>query len=305
MSLTKVDWFTFRTAGAVGPTCEALRGVFGPLGSCLTVRDRDRGLAGFDRSADLSIADMRVGVLAYGGESQRGWVMVSLTGAGCGWVPDWQEAQEAVAPLPGYELRRVDVALDTVDRSVSHDSVVEAYRAGQFTTRGRPPNMERIEPEDPCGGRTVYVGSRQQGKFFRGYEKGYELAKHFPKHVQPTHIDGVPIGDIYRCEMEFKAKVCSLPVDLIDRRDQYFAGSYPFLEHLLNVEPEIFVQRREQGPQLELKAALAQVRHQYGNALFTALAAYHGDMTAVWDQIVGTRHNNALLEAGVLMVDHD
>jgi DNA relaxase NicK len=231
--------------------------------------------------------------------------MTSITGRGCDWIDDWDRAQEAVAVLPAMQLRRVDLALDTTDGSVTHERVVEAHREGLFTTRGRPPGMKRIEFEGPGRGRMVCVGNREEAKYFRGYEKGRELVKGFPAHVEPTHIDGVPIDDLYRCEVEYKPKHGPLPVDLIDKRDQYFAGSYPFLEHLLDVEPEVFVQRRDRGPQLDLAAMLAQVRHQYGSSLFTALAAYHGDYMAVWERIVGHRHNVALLDAGVLLVDHD
>jgi hypothetical protein len=46
-------------------------------------------------------------------------------------------------------------------------------------------------------------------------------------------------------------------------------------------------------------------RTQYGNALFTALTAYHATSFAVWNKIVGKDHNEALLAAGVLLVDHD
>jgi len=149
----------------------------------------------------------------------------------------------------------------------------------------------------------VEVGSREQAKFFRGYEKGRELLKNHPPGT--THIDGVAVDDIYRCEVVYKPKNAPLPEDLIDRRDQYFAGAYPFLGQLMrDVEPEIFVQRRERGPQLALEAALAQVRQQYGTTLFTALVAYHGDFMAVWERIVGRRHNAALVEAGVLLVEH-
>ena len=33
--------------------------------------------------------------------------------------------------------------------------------------------------------------------------------------------------------------------------------------------------------------------------------AYQGDMTAVWEKIIGDHHSQALLETGVLLVDHD
>jgi hypothetical protein len=52
-------------------------------------------------------------------------------------------------------------------------------------------------------------------------------------------------------------------------------------------------------------AALANCRAQFGNTLFTALTAFHGDIGAVWDKVVGKDHNRHLVEAGVLLVDHD
>jgi len=33
------------------------------------------------------------------------------------------------------------------------------------------------------------------------------------------------------------------------------------------------------------------MRAQYGNTLFTALVAYHGDIAAVWEKVVGRKHN--------------
>ena len=64
------------------------------------------------------------------------------------------------------------------------------------------------------------------------------------------------------------------------------------------------MRRAERAPQLDLAAALANVKLQYGSTLFTALAAYHGDIFRVWDQVLGDHHNEALLAAGVLEVEH-
>jgi hypothetical protein len=63
--------------------------------------------------------------------------------------------------------------------------------------------------------------------------------------------------------------------------------------------------RRERGPQLDLALSLETLRRQWGNTLFTALVAYHGDIGAVWEKVVGCKHNQRLVEAGVLMVDHE
>lgn len=304
MSLTKVDWYGFRSKGEVSDVVEALRRSFADVGVPFGHIPRKGGWMGFKSAANLVVGDMVVGMMAYGGESQRGNVSVNITGQGCEWLRDWGLVQDCVGDLPDYEVRRLDIALDTYKRESSHEKVVQAHRDGLFNLGGRPPSMTRIEPEDPREGRTVYVGNRENAKFFRGYEKGYELVKGFPLG-SIREIDGVPVGDIFRLELELKAKQGPLPVDLIDKRDQYFAGSYPYLQTVIDVQPEVFVQARERGPQTDLAAMLANVRHQYGSTLFTALMAYQGDIGAVWDKIVGEKHNEALLAAGVLLVDHE
>lgn len=304
MSLTKVDWFGFRTKASPTAALEGLRGVFGDVGSGVRANARKRGWMGFEQAADLSIGQMHIGLMAFGGESQKGWVSVNISGRGCEWVRDWDAAADIAATLPQFEARRVDLALDTYKREVTHETVIAAYEAGAFTTAGRPPKITEILPGEKREGRTVYIGSREQGKFMRGYEKGYELVKGHAPDVEITHIDGHPIEDIYRLELELKPKVSPLPVDLILRRDEYFSGAYPYLQNVIDIEPEVWHQKRERGPQMDLEASLSQIKHQYGSTLFTALAAHHGDIGAVWEKIVGSKHNENLLEKGVLLVDH-
>lgn len=305
MNLTKIDWLGFRTQGQIPETVEAIRASFGDMGGALQTKRRKNGWMGYQQSVDLCLDDMHLGLMAYGGESQKGWVSVNLSARGCDWIKDWDVAENAFTSLPDFETRRVDIALDTCKREVTHEKVLEAYRSGLFNANGagRPPKMSQIVPEDPYDGRTIYIGARDQGKFCRGYEKGYEMVKDL-KHVIISMINGYPIEDIYRVELELKAKNGPLPLDLIERRDQYFAGAYPYLQQVLSVEPEIFRQARERGPQMDLEAALATIKHQYGSTLFTALMAHYGDVGAVWEKIIGTKHNEALLAAGVLLVEH-
>ena len=206
------------------------------------------------------------------------------------------------------ELRRLDIALTTWRGEVTHGQVVAAHQAGQFTTRGRPPNMQTIEHSDPHRGRTCYVGSRTADKFFRAYEKGKQLAEQQgigALGTYITHIDGYRVEDIYRCELELKAEGSDVPWDAVERRDQYFAGAYPFCGQVLpGIEADILQRRPEKGPQRDLAIALATARHQFGRTLYTAAAAYGGDILRVWDQVVGDEHNPHLLAAGVLLVDH-
>lgn len=295
---THVDWWAFRTRAEVAPLQSELQRAFGRLGEHVRLLPRRTGWQGYEQSAEIHLADMRVGLCAYGGERQRSWVYCSISGEGCRWVNDWEEAQDRCASLDAYELRRVDLALDTVGQEVCHDTVVKAYRQGGFTRGGRPPKCTRLEPERPEDGRTVYVGGRENDVFLRGYEKGRQLVA----GTDITHIDGVPVEDMYRLELELKSRSGALPTDLIDRRDQYFAGAYPYLQHVLHeVHPEIMVIDRRVPPMLELDAALGHIRRQWGDTLFTALVVKHGDIGAVWEKICGKQHNERLLRAGALM----
>ncbi len=307
---TTIDWLRVRVQAEPRDILQAMRPMFGPWGQYLRFGDNARGLFGFKHALPIQIADSTVvGRMDFGGDSQRGWVRVDLPGKGCQWVKDW-DAVEEVEALPCAEPRRVDIALTTWNGEITHEMVKQAHQEGGFTTRGRPPNMQEIVNSDKHRGRTIYIGRRDGDKFVRAYEKGYELASRMPVSQEYREgireIDGHRIEDIYRVELELKAEGTELPWDVIQRRDQYFAGAYPFLGQILpDVEPDILQRRPERQPQTDLRAALENVRIQFGATLFTALHAYHGDIGAVWDRIVGNKHNKALLEAGVLLVDHD
>lgn len=301
---TTIDWLTVRAQATPQQALEGFKPMFEGLGLEISLKGLERGAMGFERAAQIVMAGMPVGRMDFGGESQRGWLRASITGTGCGWVQDWDAAQ-AVEKLPSAQLRRLDIALTTWEGQINHDTVVQAHTAGRFTNGGRPPDLQQITSSNPLAGRTCYVGKRTADKFFRAYEKGFEMAsKH--RHGTLTHVDGHPVQDIYRCELELKAGTRELTWDLIERRDQYFAGAYPFCADVLpGVEADILERRKERAAQSDMAAALENVRIQYGSTLFTAMIAHGGDMTAVWDKVVGREHNQALVEAGVLLVDHD
>jgi DNA relaxase NicK len=301
---TTIDWMTVRTQATPQDALEGFKPMFGDLGTAMSLKALERGAMGFESAAQIVIAGMPVGRMDFGGESQRGWLRASITGTGCEWVQDWPAAQ-AVEQLPSAQLRRLDIALTTWEGQINHEAVVQAHTVGRFTNGGRPPDLQQITSSNPLAGRTCYVGKRTADKFFRAYEKGYEMASKCRRGTL-THVDGHPVGDIYRCELELKAGTRELTWDLIERRDQYFAGSYPFCADVLpGVEADILERRKERAPQTDLAAALENVRIQYGPTLYTALLAYGGDMTTVWDKVIGREHNQALVEAGVLLVDHE
>lgn len=281
--------------------------MFGDLGSMLHFKHLERGILGFQQGAQIMIEDMVIGRMDYGGDSQKGWVRTDLSGRGCEWVSDWDQVR-AVEEMPSAQVRRLDLALTTWAGEVTHQQVVEAHTAGRFTVR-RPPKLRQIISSDPRQGRTCYIGEREKSdKFMRCYEKGFQMANLYGGKLPGTitKIADCRVEDIYRCEVELKAVNQDIPWEVIERRDQYFAGAYPFCADILpNVESDILKRRPDREPVVSMAAALENCRVQFGPTLYTALMAYGGDMTAIWDKIVGDHHSQALLEAGVLLVDHD
>lgn len=301
---TDIDWLRFRAQAEPLEIIEALKPVFPQHAKYFNLKHQQKGILGFQRSALLCADDFVIGRMDFGGESQKGWVRVDIPGKGCQWANF--EDLSSIEELPSAQIRRLDIALTTWHGEVGHDQVVQAHSAGRFTTR-RPPNLQQILNTD--GGRTCNIGTREKSdKFMRCYEKGHEMLSKLACRVpgQITHIEGSPIADIYRCEVELKAVNTDIPWEVVERRDQYFAGAYPFCADVLpNVETDILKRRPERESQTSMATALENLRIQFGPTIFTALAAYHGDMTAVWDKIIGDHHNQALIEAGVLLVDHE
>ena len=301
---TDIDWLRFRSQAEPRDIFQALKPVFPQHAKFFNLKHQDRGLLGFKQSALICADDFIIGRMDFGGEAQKGWVRVDIPGKGCQWAnfDDLASIQE----LPSSQIRRLDIALTTWKGEVGHDQVVNAHGDGRFTTR-RPPNLQQILNSD--GGRTCNIGTREKSdKFMRCYEKGYEMLSKMGCRVpgQITHIEGSPVADIYRCEVELKAVNTDIPWDVIKRRDQYFAGAYPFCSDILpNVEADTLKRRPEREAQTSLATALENLRIQFGPTLYTALRAYHGDMTTVWDKIIGDHHNQPLVEAGVLLVEHE
>ena len=222
---TSVDWLRFRTQAKPLEALEALKPMFGDLGQHLRLKLGQRGVLGFQQAAQLVIGDLVLGRCDFGGESQRGWVRWDIPGKGCEWVRDW-EAIDEVERLPAADIRRLDVCLTTWEGQVGHDDVVKAHAQGRFVCGGRPPALRQITSSDPRAGRTCEVGKREKAdKFFRGYEKGWEMASKLPPLVRDglVSIEGHPVAGIYRCEVELKAENEPIPWEVIDRRDQYLS----------------------------------------------------------------------------------
>ena len=85
---TTIDWLRFRTQGELGEALEAVKAMYGGLGECVAFGDHQRGALGFQHAMPIKLADVALGRIDWGGDSQRGWARVDLTGKGCSFVQD-------------------------------------------------------------------------------------------------------------------------------------------------------------------------------------------------------------------------
>lgn len=306
---TSIDWLTFRCRNSAYEICELISPAFGTAAELLDFAPGLEPKDGWKCALSLLLGgDIVVGRIDYGGDSQRGWVRVILTGEGCAWVQDWDLMQKIGLSLVDADIRRLDVALTTYAGEVNHEMVKAAHGNGEFKglRGGRDPKMKTIECSAAKEGQTVYIGARTAAKFLRCYDKGLEMIKDCADKDAITHIGGDLVEGIYRVEVEFKAvDDFYLPWAALTERDSFFSGAYPFCASLIDsVEKRVITKMPDFRPVVLMDRALENCRISYGNILRTALEAFGGDRMAVMERVLGTEHSKALVEAGVLTVVH-
>ena len=303
---TTVDYLSFRTKHNHFKILEALRPVFGTASDLVTMNTGLRGRDGWEKSAELMIVDFRVATIDYGGINQRDWLRVQIPGSGCEWVQRW-DIVESLGAFLDAEIRRLDIALTTFLREVMYSDVLAAHAAGEFMGRngGVNPNLKKIENSDKMVGNTAYIGLRTSDKMLRCYEKGKESLKALAgsQRAAITTYEGFPIEDVFRVELELKAKDIYVPFTAIGRRDEVFAGAYPFTAKLLEGVPEW---RMQKLPDFKAKAAITQAlencRHSYGPTIRAGLEYCGGDYQKLLSIIMASEPSASLVEAGVLCV---
>jgi phage replication initiation protein len=222
-----------------------------------SVEDRKRGMFGYRASLDLG----GYGLIAYGGEAQRGTVLVSINGEGCRRIADFGRVRRWAESL-GARITRLDIAADDYEsRAVDIPRAVEAWRQGFFTNGGRPPKARRIDDFGSGEGCSLYVGSRQGGKLCRVYEKGKQLGDAESKWT--------------RAEVELHAKDRVIPWDAVTDPVRYLAGSFPFFAFLSLVAERIRTIKR--ATEISVEAVMAWVKLAAGKSINVLLDHFDGD----------------------------
>jgi hypothetical protein len=297
-----------------------VRPAFGTVGDMLEIRTGSKPRDGWAHGLDIVIPDHTIAHIDYGGASQREWVRFDMPGGGCSWVQDWGALEALGRDREECEIKRIDIAFTTSDSSVVNDSmVVAAHEAGRFCCGGRPPAMKSLVSTDECAGKTRYIGKRENHKFLRCYEKGWEMFKDLPDYaeflrkpgvkVAVDHLGLVSVQDLYRVELELKDVDKYIPWSVIGRRDEVFAGSYPFCASLLPDAPHFVCQELPSfKPKAALLQALGNAFRSYGGTWKAAHIAYGGDDAALMRLARGMladEPSSRLVESGVLTVDHE
>ncbi len=188
--------------------------------------DQGGGLLGFTTSIKLfahhGSTRSAMGFLAFGGESQNGRWMLSLTGTGCGFVRDWDGMADFLESLDA-KITRLDLAVDFLSGEHTVDEAVSLYDFGGFSLGKNKPSS-RIDGDwlNGVAGRTLYVGKAQNGKMLRVYEKGRQL--------------GDPESEWVRFEVQLGSRDRVIPFEAMCERDEFFAGCYPALAAMLEQE---------------------------------------------------------------------
>lgn len=229
-------------------------------------RPRAGGWQGYESRIDLS----DFGILAYGGDTQRGTAHLELNGHGCARITDWN-AVRLWCETYGVRITRVDLAHDDFKaESVSIGKALAWLHEGRFGAGGRSPSARLIDDLGSNKGKTLYVGQRQNGKLCRIYEKGKQ--------------QGDPLSCWCRVEVEFRGKSRLIPLEVLTRPGAYLAGAYPCLEFLTQHQDKI--RTLSMSSTVNYEHLIRCVRMQYGTALTVMVKVEGGDAFAVLNQVM-------------------
>lgn len=270
-AIAHIDWFAFTVTPPDGQglhwLAEALRQFLPDLALIPT----GKGWNGYKHRHTIMQGDnaASLGLVAHGGESQRGSVHVELTGQACALVIDWEQV-EAWGKQCGATITRVDLAHDDMTGEVvSIDGGLEWLRAGDFNLNGRPAKARLIDDLGSGDGKTLYVGQRANGKMLRIYEKG--------------KASGDSQSPWVRVEVELRNKSRLIPWDILNRPGRYLAGAYPCLAFLSAVQDKI--KTISKAVQITLAAATHHLRETGGKLINVLMQQHGGDAFAVVNEL--------------------
>jgi len=197
----------------------------------------------------------------------RDTVCISLTGAGCKWVKDWNRVRREVETLRA-KISRVDVAHDDYEgERLDVHALRERAAAGDFCEGGAPPRHRFLSDEGHGTGSTLYVGGKGH-KELCVYEKGKQL--------------GLKTSRWVRAEVRLYGKHVEISADVLSNPGPYLRGAYSALAELIT---GICTRMRTIKKQVECSAtaAVEWLERQAGPLLFCLREAFGASFADVLD----------------------
>lgn len=149
-------------------------------------------------------------------KTQADTVHVNITGTACTFADTgWSERMAALIEDTKAKITRCDLALDFFDGIRGGlPRVLADHEAGFMDVRGKRPAPDMKGNWTSSGhSRSFYFGSKQAGKQTNVYEKGHQL--YGPESGNPWQ----------RIELRYGDKLRVLPVDMLRRPADFFAGA--------------------------------------------------------------------------------
>lgn len=311
---TKIDWLAFSTPVGIVP----LRIVVELLFPTVVMVHSDKGMLGYPECYNLTVDDVPIGVIAYG--AAHGKDLVSITGKGCAlWHNDFMPHVLDCLETCDAKITRCDIAMDFYRGEVRYEDCLGAYHAGEMNPLkgGRKfPTLQEVSTKRGGTenlGRTLYVGSRKSSKMLRCYEKGLQVfaqcddafkeACTAPGALVWGEEQGAPAETVadqwFRVEVEYKSKDLILPLDMVMRRDEFFAGAYPFCARLLGLGDGVRPAAIKPDEEIDLHKMLRHMRNGYGNTVATLKKVGYSDAMII-DAVNTGRMNQRLVRSGVV-----
>lgn len=234
------------------------------FGSAFTDLKRNvKGLHGYKYQYTIGSDDYILGKVAFGGNKST--VLVMITGKGCYEASECFERNlyDFLNSCEKAKISRIDLALDDFNGDFSSAEQADlADTNNQFSLTNRQPTVQKLGDwkRHQGNGRTLQVGKRENGKMYRGYEKGKQL--------------GDKESPWFRSEIELKNKDRVIPFDILINPTEYFAGSYPYCYELVeqkfsleNSKQSLPVQRIEtmkNESEISFQKSVSVMKKQFG-----------------------------------------
>lgn len=170
------------------------------------------------------------------------------------------------------KISRCDLAHDDIDGLYSSAELAnEADTNGGFALTNKLPQVQHLGDwkRHEGRGRTLQVGARANGKLYRGYEKGKQL--------------GDTESFWFRHEVELGNKSRIIPLEILLRPSEYFAGTYPYMSeiaHLAGVNDNFCPTRIEtikKTMSISFQKSVSVVKRQFGRYLKVFRDIYNDD----------------------------